>query len=103
LFYACNNTEPVVHCFTYETERLPDSGPKLWKKETGSDVSTEYIWETFDSLFKTVHRQGRRVEELEARVVELESRLQERSAFPAQQQPPKQFEQVKEMPAEKAA
>jgi BMFP domain-containing protein YqiC len=66
-------------------------------------VSTEYIWETFDSLFKTVHRQGRRVEELEARVVELESRLQERSAFPAQQPQPKQFEQVSEMPAEKAA
>ena len=21
LFYACNNREPVVHCFTYETER----------------------------------------------------------------------------------
>ena len=36
----------------------------------------EVIWETFDSLFKTVHRQGRRVEELEARVVVLEERLQ---------------------------
>ena len=64
-------------------------------------MSTEYIWETFDSLFKTVHRQGRRVEELEARVVELERRLQERASRPAQQ--PKQFEQVGEMPAEKAA
>jgi len=78
----------------------PTEGWKLWKKEMGSDVSTEYIWETFDSLFKTVHRQGRRVEELEARVVELERRLQERPAFPAQ---PKQFEQANEMPAEKAA
>jgi hypothetical protein len=69
-----------------------------------SDVSTEYIWETFDSLFKTVHRQGRRVEELEARVVELERRLQERAGFAAQQQQPsKQFEQVSEMPTEKAA
>jgi hypothetical protein len=68
-------------------------------------VSTEYIWETFDSLFKTVHRQGRRVEELEARVIELERRLQERAAagFTAQQQPSKQFEQVSEMPTEKAA
>jgi BMFP domain-containing protein YqiC len=65
-------------------------------------VSTEYIWETFDSLFKTVHRQGRRVEELEARVFELERRLQERAGFTAQQ-PSKQFEQVSEMPAEKAA
>ncbi len=67
-------------------------------------MSTEYIWETFDSLFKTVHRQGRRVEELEARVVELESRLQERATgFPAQPQPSKSFEQVSEMPTEKAA
>ena len=63
-------------------------------------MSTEYIWETFDSLFKTVHRQGRRVEELEARVVELERRLQERTNRPAQ---PKQLEQVGEMPSEKAA
>jgi hypothetical protein len=63
-------------------------------------VSTEFIWETFDSLFKTVHRQGRRVEELEARVVELERRLQER---PALQPQSKQFEQVNELPTEKAA
>ncbi len=68
----------------------------------GSDVSTEFIWETFDSLFKTVHRQGRRVEELEARVVELERRLQERPAFQSQPQS-KQFEQVNELPTEKAA
>jgi hypothetical protein len=62
-------------------------------------MGTEYIWETFDSLFKTVHRQGRRVEELESRVAELERRLQERSA--AQ---PKAVEQViGEMPAERAA
>jgi BMFP domain-containing protein YqiC len=43
-------------------------------------MSSEFIWETFDSLWKTVNRQGRRVEELEARVVALESRLAERSA-----------------------
>lgn len=66
-------------------------------------MSTEFIWETFDSLFKTVHRQGRRVEELEARVVELESRLQERPGFAAAQQSSKQFEPAGEMPAEKAA
>jgi hypothetical protein len=41
------------------------------------------IWEAFDGLFKALHRQGRRVEELEARVVELERRLQERAAVPA--------------------
>ncbi len=39
--------------------------------------ANEYIWETFDGLFKTVHRQTRRVEELEARVAELERRLDE--------------------------
>ena len=39
---------------------------------------SDVVWETFDGLFKTLHRQGRRIEELEARVVELERRLQER-------------------------
>jgi BMFP domain-containing protein YqiC len=70
-------------------------------------VSTEYIWETFDSLFKTVHRQGRRVEELETRLAELERRLQERSTAalqPSQPQQPKAVEPlVSEMPAERAA
>ncbi len=61
---------------------------------------SDAIWETFDSLFKTVHRQGRRVEELEARIVELERRLQER---PAPAAAPRPFEQVAELPAEKAA
>jgi membrane protease subunit (stomatin/prohibitin family) len=61
-------------------------------------VSQEYIWETFDSLFKTVHRQGRRVEELEARVIDLERRLNERAA---EQQ--KSQQQPYEMPAERAA
>jgi BMFP domain-containing protein YqiC len=60
-------------------------------------VSQEYIWETFDSLFKTVHRQGRRVEELEARVVDLERRLNERAAEQQKTQQPY------EMPAERAA
>jgi predicted RNase H-like nuclease (RuvC/YqgF family) len=41
---------------------------------------SEAIWEAFDGLFKTLHRQGRRVEELEQRVSELERRLQERAA-----------------------
>ena len=67
-------------------------------------MSTEYIWETFDSLFKTVYRQGRRVEELEARIVALESRLQERAERQAAgQQPSKTLEPVAEMPAERAA
>jgi BMFP domain-containing protein YqiC len=65
---------------------------------------SEYIWETFDSLFKTVHRQGRRLEELEARVVDLESRVAERHA---QQQPKavhhQQAPTLSEMPAERAA
>ena len=59
-------------------------------------MSQEYIWETFDSLFKTVHRQGQRVEELEARIESLERRLNERAAE-QQQKPPY------EMPAERAA
>ena len=63
-------------------------------------MSTEYIWETFDSLFKTVHRQGRRVEELEARIVDLERRLAERNA--AQQQKSAQVN-VEELPIERAA
>ncbi len=42
-------------------------------------MEKEYIWETFDSLWKTVNRQGRRVEELEARVIDLERRLAERA------------------------
>jgi BMFP domain-containing protein YqiC len=65
-------------------------------------MSSEYIWETFDSLFKTVYRQGRRMEELEARIVDLESRLQERAERQAAA-PPKALEHVAEMPAERAA
>ena len=65
-------------------------------KQKVSDV----IWETFDGLFKTLHRQGRRVEELEARVVELERRLQERAGFASQ---PEAAERVTQMPAERAA
>ena len=64
-------------------------------------MSSEYIWETFDSLFKTVYRQGRRMEELEARIIDLESRLQERAERQAGQ--PKSLEHVAEMPAERAA
>ena len=66
-------------------------------------MSSEYIWETFDSLFKTVYRQGRRMEELEARIVDLESRLQERGERQAAAQPSTALEPVAEMPAERAA
>ena len=62
---------------------------------------SDVIWETFDGLFKTLHRQGRRVEELEARVVELERRLQERAAFAQQPEAPERV--VTQMPTEKAA
>jgi BMFP domain-containing protein YqiC len=58
---------------------------------------SDIVWETFDGLFKTLHRQGRRVEELEQRVSELERRLQER----AEQK--EAAERVAQMPAEKAA
>jgi hypothetical protein len=64
---------------------------------------SDYIWETFDSLFKTVYGQGRRVEALEARIADLEQRLNERQA--AQQKPQAQqpISAVSEMPAERAA
>ena len=61
---------------------------------------SDIVWETFDGLFKTLHRQGRRVEELEQRVVELERRLQERAAQGEQREA---SERVAQMPAEKAA
>ena len=61
----------------------------------------EVIWETFDSLFKTVHRQGRRVEELEARVVDLEERLRATQNAPKQTTSP--LGNLNEMPAERAA
>jgi BMFP domain-containing protein YqiC len=66
-------------------------------KQKVSDI----VWETFDGLFKTLHRQGRRVEELEARVVELERRLQERAGGRAPQ--PEAAERISQMPAERAA
>ncbi len=64
-------------------------------------MSSEYIWETFDGLFKTVHRQGRRVEELEARIVDLERRLTERNAMQQQQRQAQMT--VEELPIERAA
>ena len=71
---------------------------------------SDHIWETFDGLFKTVHRQGRRVEELEARIVDLERRLAERAAAttvitpaPQQQQAKQTHTALGEMPVERAA
>ena len=62
---------------------------------------SDAIWETFDGLFKSLHRQGRRVEELERRVVELERRLQERALHTPHGT--EAVERVKHLPAEKAA
>ncbi|MGI8654157.1 MAG: hypothetical protein ACR2LC_02935 [Pyrinomonadaceae bacterium] len=69
---------------------------------------SEFIWETFDGLFKTVNRQDKRVNELETRIVELERRLSERtiSAVPPQtqsQQNAQTLSVINEMPAERAA
>jgi BMFP domain-containing protein YqiC len=68
---------------------------------------SDHIWETFDGLFKTVHRQSRRVEELEARITDLERRLAERAAVaavnPAQQPKQAQTTTLSEMPVERAA
>ena len=77
------------------TAITPDSRFRRVKQKV-SDI----VWETFDGLFKTLHRQGRRVEELEQRVVELERRLQERAARETQ---PEAVERIGQMPAEKAA
>lgn len=64
---------------------------------------SDFIWETFDGLFKTVNRQNRRVEELETRVADLERHLRERTYERTAQQP-KPIEQIMtEMPAERAA
>ena len=99
MFYACNKPGTVVHCFTYETARRGKQAGALKGKERNSKVS-DVIWETFDGLFKTLHRQGRRVEELEARVVELERRLQERAGLAAQPEP---VERAAHIPTERAA
>jgi len=64
---------------------------------------SEHIWQTFDDLFKTVYRQGRRVEELEARIAVLERHRQERETIVAGAQSPRQLESISEMPAERAA
>ena len=70
---------------------------------------SDHIWETFDGLFKTVHRQSRRVEELEARITDLERRLAERAPVAAAVNPVQQPKQAQttttmsEMPVERAA
>ena len=92
----------MVHCFTYETggwDHLLKADEERRKR------MSEYIWETFDGLFKTVYGQGRRVEELEARIADLERRLNERVAQ-AQKTPPQSTQSISavgEMPAERAA
>jgi hypothetical protein len=72
-------------------------------RDEETDVNTEYIWETFDSLFKTMHRQGLRVEELEARIKDLERRLEERNATASKSSAAANPFNVNEMPAERAA
>ena len=63
-------------------------------------MNREYIWETFDSLFMTIHRQGRRLEEQEARIEDLERRLNEHAA--AERTTPHLYS-VNDVPAERAA
>jgi predicted RNase H-like nuclease (RuvC/YqgF family) len=83
----------VVQCFTYETADISYCREQAEKEMSAN----EYIWETFDGLFKTVHRQERRAEELEARIAELERRLDETS------QADQQLTSVRELPVERAA
>ena len=89
----------MVHCFTYET----GSNKVLLKVMRNKGEMSDYIWETFDSLFKTVYGQGRRVEALEARIADLEQRLNERSATQQKPQAQHPVSAVSEMPAERAA
>lgn len=63
---------------------------------------SNHIWETFDGLFKTIYRQGRRVEELEARIAQLEERLN-KAALAQKSQSNQPLSAVNEMPAERAA
>jgi hypothetical protein len=85
-------------------QSVSDSAANGGKRE---GEMSDHIWETFDGLFKTVHRQGRRVEELEARIVDLERRLAERAAVvvanTVQPQPKHAQTTVSEMPVERAA
>jgi BMFP domain-containing protein YqiC len=88
----------------YTVSRMKQSVAATMRTRSDFEGVTEVsdmVWETFDGLFKTLHRQGRRVEELERRVVELERRLQERAAH--QTQHAEAVERVTQMPAEKAA
>jgi len=89
----------------YTVSRMKQSVFKLCgSSEKLREEMSDYIWETFDGLFKTVHRQGRRVEELEARIVDLERRLAERAANGNTAQQPKQAQaSLSEMPAEQRA
>lgn len=58
---------------------------------------SDFVWETFDGLFKAMHQQDRRMKELEARIAELERSTSERLTQPRQVQP------VSERLAERAA
>ncbi|MBA3439231.1 MAG: hypothetical protein H0T92_05115 [Pyrinomonadaceae bacterium] len=58
---------------------------------------SDFVWETFDGLFKAMHQQDRLMKELEARIAELERSTSERLTQPRQVQP------VSERLAERAA
>ena len=63
---------------------------------------SDHVWETFDDLFKTVYRQGRMIEALEARLGQLERLLRERAAV-AELESFEQAEALNTMPVERAA
>jgi hypothetical protein len=92
------------HASWYTVSRMKQSVSN--SVETAQKVEgdmSDHIWETFDGLFKTVHRQGRRVEELEARIVDLERRLAERAGASSVQQAKQAQPTLSEMPVERAA
>lgn len=53
------------------------SASLVYHMEGRSNVS-DFVWETFDGLFKAVHQQDRRIKDLEARLAELERSATER-------------------------
>ena len=82
----------MLQCPTCETDF--SAGP-ISKEELGMN---NQLWETVDNLYKVLDRRTREMQELEARVYELERRLRERTTDFY-----KTFRTVGEHPSERAA
>lgn len=62
---------------------------------------SDYIWETLDGLFKTVHQQNQHLRLLEMRIVELERSQREVPSAPMQR--PLSQRELQDVCAERAA